>query len=827
MSALFGGRYDSRFVLNMSSAAKVECIVDKVKSLAAVSLEAPLPADWFRHIIDPELEFAASFPDVKTVGTEELAQPLPFLPFTTLLITGTAGAGKTSSVQTIASNIDCVITATTSIAAQNLSCILNRSKASQVKTIYRAFGFNSSHISMRERQTSIVNNDKTIEVQQKQDLSTYWNVISDIADKALAYAGDKTKSEVPEFCESNVIVIDESGVIIRYMLHTVAFFYWFYNAVYDTELYRSRAVPCIVCVGSPTQSGALVTHYDPITQNKDIKKGFDVLSALISDEILSGYCNTPKNWIIFINNKRCLNHDFGDFLKHIEFGLPLKQQLIDYVDRFVRPAAFIRNPMNEIDTTRLFLSHHEVRQYFKFLHEQIEITDKHRLFIFPVYCLVKNKNFEEYKEAIGNYALDIGSWFTHNLNRINSYSQFVDQDLSKNIAIEEIVLDDGSVEETLITCQVKHIRNSSIGVNAKMKSCVVGYSGRFDTFVELLQSDLFIERTSYDQAVYAYSFLAGLLFSGMYSFCCSEFTTLEIIQELKSVHMPDIEFLQQPHTSNLRRGNVEDIEVGEDDYHDLSAVEENEPTDEEMLNVDPYSDNFFSKYSKPPPTNSLTFEDISLIYTTFKDIFITRFYIMQKHSNGRFGKTMLVTYNRNNVSRRKDGEIVSDVGSFYGMLSYAVPVNSYTLEGFTYNNVMSLGVDKNIPYLYKKGLPRLVVKDTLGFISILDNNVAKFVDSTCGSSFHLCTTVDYGIVSKVAMTVTKSQGLSIQKVAIDFGNDPKNLKLSSIYVAMSRVVDPDNLIMNLNPLRLPYENDNSIATHIVEALKNKDTLLIF
>nr|QFW58069.1 hypothetical protein [Human betaherpesvirus 6] len=77
------------------------------------------------------------------------------------------------------------------------------------------------------------------------------------------------------------------------------------------------------------------------------------------------------------------------------------------------------------------------------------------------------------------------------------------------------------------------------------------------------------------------------------------------------------------------------------------------------------------------------------------------------------------------------------------------------------------------------------------------------------------------------MTITKSQGLSIQKVAIDFGSDPKNLKLSSIYVGMSRVTDPNNLIMNVNPLRLNYENDNFIAPHIVKALKNENTMLIF
>ena len=131
------------------------------------------------------------------------------------------------------------------------------------------------------------------------------------------------------------------------------------------------------------------------------------------------------------------------------------------------------------------------------------------------------------------------------------------------------------------------------------------------------------------------------------------------------------------------------------------------------------------------------------------------------------------------------------------------------------------------PIIYKRGLPKIVIKDEMGFISILDNNVSKLTDTVNGNSFHICTTIDYAIVSKVAMTVTKSQGLSIQRVALDFGNDPKNLKLSSIYVGMSRVVDPNNLIMNLNPLRLNYENDNIIASHIVKALKNKDTMLIF
>nr|APO37517.1 helicase-primase helicase subunit [Human betaherpesvirus 6B]ARJ98876.1 U77 [Human betaherpesvirus 6]ARJ98985.1 U77 [Human betaherpesvirus 6]ARK00455.1 U77 [Human betaherpesvirus 6]ARK07137.1 U77 [Human betaherpesvirus 6] len=822
ISSLFGGRYDNKFLLNMSSAPKIELIVDKVASLSERRLEGRLPEDWFRHIMDPETEFNSEFADALCIGIDEFAQPLPFLPFKALLVTGTAGAGKTNSIQTLAANLDCIVTATTSIAAQNLSVVLNRSKSAQVKTIFKTFGFNSSHVSMSERQSYIANDERSIQIQQKQDLSIYWNVISDIAERALGAVACKTK-ELPDLCESSVIVIDEAGVILRHILHTVVFFYWFYNALYKTPLYENGIVPCIVCVGSPTQSNALVTSFNPLTQNKDVKRGIDVLSALICDDVLSKYCEVDNNWIIFVNNKRCADHAFGDFLKHIEFGLPLKPELIEYVDQFVKPASYIRNPMNEIETTRLFLSHNEVKNYFCSLHEQVEVTNRNNLFVFPVYFLIKNKTFEDYKSEIGNFSLEIEPWFKSNIHRLNTYSQFADQDLSKTVQLEEIVLEDGSVEETLITCHLKHIRNSSIGVTSKIKASTVGFSGTYEKFVELLQSDLFIEKTSCEQTIHAYSFLSGLMFGGMYSFCCSEFTTPEVLMEIKNIKMPSIEFLES-EMSRMSR-DVQTVET--DERYDFGLVDDG-LSDMDLLEIDPCGDPFFTRYSKLPLTNSLSFEEISLLYTTFKDIFISRFAILQKHTKGKFGKTLLVTYNRNNVSRKQCGEIYSHLKSFYGMLTYAIPANNYTLEGYTNDNVVHLGTDKQLPQiLYKKGLPRLVIKDEMGFISVLDNNVSKFVDVVNGQSFHLCTTVDYATVSKVSMTITKSQGLSIQKVAIDFGSDPKNLKLSSIYVGMSRVTDPNNLIMNVNPLRLNYENDNFIAPHIVKALKNENTMLIF
>lgn len=817
MSSFFGERYDSKFVLNMTSAAKVEKIVEKVQGLAQHRLTQDLPLDWFNNILDPEVELCSDFQDTKHIGDDELAQPLPFLPFKILLITGTAGAGKTSSILTISSNINCITTATTSIAAQNLSAVLNRSKFALVRTIYKTFGFTSAHVSMCERQATVPDT-MSIETQQKFDLSTYWNIISDIANTALASFKD-TKLELPDLCESNVIVIDECGMAMRHILSTVVFFYWFYNGLHNTKLYKEKLIPCIVCVGSPTQTGALVTQFDPVTQNKDIKRGIDILSALICDNVLSNYCETDMNWIMFINNKRCTDFDFGKLLKHMEFGLPLTTELVDYVDNFVRPASFIREPTNELNMTRLFLSHNEVQNYFRLLHEKIAVKDQNKLFTFPVICIVNNAEFERYKEHINNEDLSILKWFRLNLQRINTYSQFIDQDISKNVSVDEKIADDGTVSETIITCDVKHVRNSSIGVNAKMKCCIVGYSGSFDRFIELLQTDLFIEKASCEQTIHAYSFLSGLLYAGMFSFCCSNFISVDIMKELKEVNMPPIEFLQ---IAKNECASVKTENSNSDDYHQFDIVNDNEMLD------DPYNDVFFSNYTSPPPTNTLSFEDVSLMYSAFKEIFISRYNIMQRHTNGHFGKTVLITYNRNNVGRKRTGEIYSHMGHFSGMLSFATPSNSYTLEGFTYNVVSSLTNDKSIPSdIQSKGLPRLVIKDTLGFISILENNVAKFIDYSTGDGFNLCTIVDYGIVSTVAMTVTKSQGLSLQRVAIDFGNDPRNLKLSSIYVAMSRVVDPDNLIMNVNPLRLSYENDNVISKYIVKALKNKNTFLIF
>lgn len=844
-------RYDNTFVLNMSSASKIERIVDRVKSLAMKRFSPEsLPSDWFRHMIDPCLtgEDISSLDGECIVGDRQKARPPPFLPFTVLLITGTAGAGKTSSVQVLAANLDCVVTGSTVISSQALSSALNRTKSAQIKTIFRTFGFNSKHVALADcvhlRKKDDVSFDgvEPICEQQWRDLSVYWSVISDIANNALK-AG-KGARDTMDMCQSNIIVVDESGTILRHMLHVIVFFYYFYNALNNSDLYKKCAVPCIVCVGSPTQSEALESRFDHHSQNRNIQRGVDVLSALISDPVLSEYCNVRENWVMFINNKRCLDLEFGDLLKHIEFGLPLKDEHVEYMDRFVRPAGLIRDPAYAINMTRLFISHAEVKRYFMMLHDRVRIHNRTLLFEVPIYCVMDNAAFEEYCAVMASGQPKPDVWFKNNLGRISNYSQFTDHNISDSVEVEELSdfpdggldLDTEPVRETLLSCRMTFIRDSSVGVTAKTKACVVGYTGTFDEFAEILQKDLFIERTPCEQAVYAYSVISGLLFSAMFLFYSSPLSTPEILSEFANIHLPDIPSLCTENSEISGEACDDRNESCDEQYHDFSSVTDTatkideEISDMEMLcSGDVYTDRFFLKYTTPPPVNSVSFEEIAHMYTIFREIFLTRYRIMQKHTKGVFGKSKIVTYNRRNVWRRKSCEITSHSGSFVGMLTYVSPTNSYTLEGYTNDNVFVMDMERNKIHkrILEKGLPRLLVRDVHGFILILDHNVSKFSDVVDGKSLHICTMVDYGVTSRMAMTIAKSQGLTLDSVAIDFGDNPKNLKMSQIYVGISRVVDPDKLIFNMNPVRGNYENNTFITPFIRNALQNKDTTLIF
>ncbi|RXF07671.1 hypothetical protein EG870_16225, partial [Enterococcus faecalis] len=104
-----------------------EPIVERVRELAATPAEAPPPLAWFKSLA------AADNP----VDIEALE-----LPFAAYLISGNAGSGKSTCIQTLNETMDCVITGSTRVAAQNVYAKLSAAYSSRyVNTIFQEFGF--------------------------------------------------------------------------------------------------------------------------------------------------------------------------------------------------------------------------------------------------------------------------------------------------------------------------------------------------------------------------------------------------------------------------------------------------------------------------------------------------------------------------------------------------------------------------------------------------------------------------------------------------------------------------------------------------------------
>lgn len=119
----------------------------------------------------------------------------------------------------------------------------------------------------------------------------------------------------------------------------------------------------------------------------------------------------------------------------------------------------------------------------------------------------------------------------------------------------------------------------------------------------------------------------------------------------------------------------------------------------------------------------------------------------------------------------------------------------------------------------------MVLRDQHGFMSVVNTNISEFVESIDSTELAMAINADYGISSKLAMTITRSQGLSLDKVAICF--TPGNLRLNSAYVAMSRTTSSEFLRMNLNPLRERHERDDVISEHILSALRDPNVVIVY
>ncbi len=73
-------------------------------------------------------------------------------------------------------------------------------------------------------------------------------------------------------------------------------------------------------------------------------------------------------------------------------------------------------------------------------------------------------------------------------------------------------------ERVKVTYNVTYVKHSSVSVNCKTKKSICGYTGTFGDFMDTLEADSFVEAHGHEQPEYVYSFLARLIYGGIYAF---------------------------------------------------------------------------------------------------------------------------------------------------------------------------------------------------------------------------------------------------------------------------------------------------------------------
>ncbi|AAK38243.1 ORF35 [callitrichine gammaherpesvirus 3] len=811
----------STFMLNMTSDAAVRQIVDRVGKLGRRCVHKPPDMGVFTEQFDPEID-----------------EP-PFLPFNAYVITGTAGAGKSTSVTCLYHALDCLVTGATAVASQNLSQTLR----TYCPTVYSAFGFKSRHINMVTRMSIHGCDAKAgIEALQRRDLSRYWPVLMDIMAEfmhtkrhgmytGLSYKGYEMLRNIHlgQLWTTNIIVVDEAGTLSTHVLTAVVFCYWFFNAWLGTPLFRRGLVPCVVCVGSPTQTDAFQSCFSHVTQVNRIRECDNILTFLIADPRAASYVNVWKNWALFINNKRCVDMEFGHLLKILEYGLELSEDILSYLDRFVVPHVAVVDPHRYVGWTRLFLSHAEVKQFLTTLHAVLKsesVEDGTKLFTCPVVCDVGLQPLEQYRLAVGLGTLTATSWLQKNYSRLGNYSQFADQDMVP-------VRTEMNEEVVRVTFNVTYVRHSSVAVNGKTRKTVCGYDGTFGDFAEIIESDSFVERHGHEKPEYVYGFLARLIYCGVYAFSCpGDFGVVncEYQRKLKDIPLPCPTWSTQESCQALG-GEGGENGSGIDscmslDSQELVAWDDAWWGDGNVGLAGTAADVFYSKVPAPPSANSTSISTLLSIYNDLKVYFGKCLKVAITYLGNDFANRPFCTFTSNIMVR--DGiEYTSYEPRLHGLLDFASSTEDYTLLGYTHLNVF-FGRGTTTAGEAATDMPHLVVRDEDGFVCCLEHNVNKLHENVDDKTFHLCSIRDYGVSSKLAMTIAKAQGLSLNRVAISFGKH-KHIKPSHVYVALSRARYSNCVVMDRNPLSemLKEESITPASKYIVDALKNPSTLLVY
>ncbi|QPO25139.1 helicase-primase helicase subunit [Bovine alphaherpesvirus 2] len=841
--------------LNFTSMHGIQPIVRRVQELSEARVEeARVPrVQWFR--------------DVAALDTPgEL--PLREFPFSVYLISGNAGSGKSTCVQTLSEVLNCVVTGATRVAAQNMYLKLSNAFLSRpINTIFHEFGFRGNHVQAQLGQHSyaLSSNPATVEDLQRRDLTYYWEVISDITRRALS-SGVESRQEfralealerarglpsgsltcmahathggLPAFTRSNIIVIDEAGLLGRHLLTTVVYCWWMVNAIYHTPQYADRRAPVLVCVGSPTQTESLESTFEHQTLKCCVRQSENVLTYLICNRTLREYTSLPASWAIFINNKRCSEHEFGNLMKVLEYGLPITEEHMRFVDRFVVPESFLTNPANLPGWTRLFSSHKEVSAYMARLHAHLKTAGdtEFTVFTLPVLTFVSNKEFEEYRRLTQQPGLSIEKWIVANASRINNYSQSQDLDAGR-------LRCSAHSKHQLVVARndVTYVLNSQVAVTARLRKLVFGFSGTFGMFEAMLRDDSFVKTQGETLVEFAYQFLSRLLFGGLihfYNFLlrpgldetkrAQAYSRLgALTAQLLSLDAARDAVVAATAETAFDYGRLADQVTGTGSGPAPAAIEDDLDVAFAGLGNQEL-DLFYCHYDLGHPDTTAA---IHAQFGLLKRAFLGRYHIFRELFGVEFESAAFGTYVDNVVFRGCETLIGSLRG---GLMSMALQTDNYTLMGYTHARVFAFAEDMRRRHAAPAGvadvleefsMPHVVLRDQHGFVSVVNTNVSDFVETVDSRELPMATTADYGMSSKLAMTITRSQGLSLDRVAICFS--PANLRLNSAYVAMSRTTSSEFLRMNLNPLREKHVRDDVISEHILAALRDPKVLIVY
>ncbi|AIU39290.1 helicase-primase helicase subunit [Testudinid alphaherpesvirus 3] len=843
--------FSDSLYMNYTTIENVQHILTDVKQLAGRWL-----SEEDRRVKLPRLEY---FSDLVQL-TDPLKLPLQELPFSVYLITGTAGSGKSTCIQTLHENINCVITGATRMASQNVFHKLNQAYVCKhINTLYYDFGFRGNHIQMQTGKYCYSPEIETLPELQKRDLVHYWDIIRDITNNGLSVLEGKSATmvnkllkasmvtgrniqniicrvcgSIPNFIKSNVIVVDEAGLLSRHLLTATVYSWWLINAVYNTPYYQEGRIPVIVCVGSPTQTDSMESNFEHKNQRRNIYSCENILTYIICNKTLNAYLDIHHHWTIFINNKRCSELEFGNLLKTLEFGLTITEDLIRYVDQFVVSKSYIMDPNNLQGWTRLFTSHDEVQAYMIRLHSHLRAKDSHQFVVFslPMYTFIKLEQFNAYKEITSQHKLTLSKWLDNNMARISNYSQFKDHDIVKtdcNIS----VLEDIAVASMDIT----YVLNSSVSVTSRLKRYLIGFEGTFESFLSVLMDDAFLKKNNDDSHVeYTYRFLSTLMYNGMISFynylqAVDPGDADEIYDTLARLVSGTIPQDVTNVTECMAWIEAQPVSTEEPmvKYNSLLADDETHEEEDSIFDAitEKSIDFFYVNYSFNHPTKS---QDIYEQFIDLKLLYMGRYATMAAKFGDSFTQSPFVSY-INNVTT--NGCEIHAHNFYRGLMTNALQTDNYTIRGYTHTPVPKFEEELQNrkssgslnQAIIQANIPAMVLKDNFGFVGVINFNICDFVDTVEDNELHMSTSVDYGLSSKLAMTITRSQGLGLDKVAVCFSEN--KLKINNVYVAMSRVTSSRYLKMDLNPLRREYEKTQNICGYILEALRNTSVQTVY